>query len=127
MGLVKQIWAIGFAGLILFRSAVIPVVFIEYELRKDYIIQNFCINKDKPLLKCDGKCYLAKKLNETREKQAESAFVSFLFSMESNYVPPVFSFESLVRVFPEDEGLFSSQKSFFIQAIFFDFFRPPQS
>lgn len=117
----------GFAGLILFRSAVIPMVFIEYELRKDYIIQNFCINKDKPLLKCDGKCYLAKKLNETREKEAQSAFVSFLFSMESNYVPPVFLFECMERVLVEEAEPLYPQKLLFIQNMFFDFFRPPRT
>ncbi|MCD8539865.1 MAG: hypothetical protein LRY55_08935 [Leadbetterella sp.] len=127
MRLVKQIWAVGFAGLILFRSAVIPVVFLEYELRKEYIIQNFCINKDKILLKCDGKCYLAKKLNETREKEAKSALVSFLFSMESNYVPPVFRFENPVRAFREEVLPLCSRPSFFIRPVFFDFFRPPRA
>ncbi|QTE21261.1 hypothetical protein [Polaribacter cellanae] len=28
----------------------------------DYIIETYCVNKDKPALQCNGKCHLAKKI-----------------------------------------------------------------
>lgn len=37
-----------------------PVV--EYVMNYDYIVNVLCENKDKPELKCDGKCYLAQQL-----------------------------------------------------------------
>lgn len=105
---------------------IIPVVFVDYELRKDYIVQNFCINKDKPALECDGKCFLAKKLNEAREKEAESAFVSYLLTMESHYLPPVFRLQFIPEIFFEASRQLFAEKSLSLQSICFGFFHPPR-
>ncbi len=35
---------------------------LYYELNIDYIVETYCINKDKPKLQCNGKCYLSKQL-----------------------------------------------------------------
>ena len=35
-----------------------------YELNKNYIAQNLCENRDKPQMKCCGKCYLRKQLKK---------------------------------------------------------------
>jgi len=35
---------------------------LYYELNIDYIIETYCINKDKPALQCNGKCFLSKQL-----------------------------------------------------------------
>ncbi len=42
-----------------------------YIINKDYIAKVLCINKDKPALKCQGKCHLKKQLakTETAENQ----------------------------------------------------------
>jgi hypothetical protein len=37
---------------------------LDYQLNKDYIAQNLCVNKAKPKLHCNGKCQLSKKLAE---------------------------------------------------------------
>ena len=52
------------------RILVVPVVYLDFELNKDYIIQNLCENRFKPELKCDGKCYLAKQLHKVAEDKA---------------------------------------------------------
>lgn len=47
---------------------VMPV--LEYLYNQDYIAEVLCINKDKPMLNCDGKCYLAQMIKEQqKEKQ----------------------------------------------------------
>lgn len=47
---------------------VMPV--LEYLYNQDFIAEVLCINKDKPMLNCDGKCYLAKMIKEQQnEKQ----------------------------------------------------------
>ena len=38
-----------------------------YQINKDYISQNLCENRDKPQMKCCGKCYLKKKLAKVDE------------------------------------------------------------
>ena len=44
-----------------------PVYYIGcisyYELNIDYIINTYCVNTDKPELKCNGKCHLKTQLN----------------------------------------------------------------
>lgn len=43
-----------------------------YFLNKDFIIENFCVNKSKPELACDGKCYLSKQIAAQTEQTADS-------------------------------------------------------
>ena len=33
-----------------------------FECNIDYIIETFCVNKEKPQLQCNGKCHLAKQI-----------------------------------------------------------------
>lgn len=44
-------------------------VIAYYHANKDYIARVLCQNRDKPQLHCDGKCYLAKKLKATQDRQ----------------------------------------------------------
>ena len=46
---------------------VMPV--FEYIVEQDYIAEFLCINKDKPELHCNGKCYLMRKLAEHNEQK----------------------------------------------------------
>lgn len=43
-----------------------------YFINKDFIVENFCVNKAKPEMDCEGKCYLVKQLAEQTGKSAES-------------------------------------------------------
>jgi len=50
-----------------------PFIFqTEYFLNKHYIVTVLCVNKDKPKMRCNGKCYFAKRLQE-QEKQERQA------------------------------------------------------
>lgn len=42
---------------------------VEYAIRYDYISQVLCINKDKPALKCNGKCHLMKELAKAADTE----------------------------------------------------------
>ncbi|NHM04539.1 hypothetical protein [Flavobacterium celericrescens] len=46
---------------------VIPV--LEYIVNYDYISKELCINKDKPALKCNGKCHLMKQLAKVSDDE----------------------------------------------------------
>lgn len=37
---------------------------IEYFVNYDYIVDELCENRDKPILTCNGKCYLEKQVKE---------------------------------------------------------------
>ncbi|WP_131474399.1 hypothetical protein [Neotamlana nanhaiensis] len=55
-----------------------------YQVNIDYIIENYCVNKDKVEMACNGKCHLAKQLqkNDTKdEKNNGVKLFSELFSV----------------------------------------------
>ncbi|SHK82700.1 hypothetical protein SAMN04488028_109112 [Reichenbachiella agariperforans] len=49
----------------------VPLIYMDFGMRQDYIAEVLCINRDKPMLNCDGKCYLAKKLQAAQEQQEQ--------------------------------------------------------
>ncbi|ALL07280.1 hypothetical protein AQ505_18385 [Pedobacter sp. PACM 27299] len=44
-------------------------VFAGFEMNQRYIAAELCVNKDKPQLQCNGKCYLMKKLKQAQDKE----------------------------------------------------------
>ncbi len=47
-------------------------IFVSFKINQDYISKNLCENRAKPILKCNGKCQLMKKLklaDKDEEKQ----------------------------------------------------------
>jgi hypothetical protein len=46
-----------------------------YNLNIEYIIKELCENKNKPELKCNGKCFLKKKMSEADKTEKESKVV----------------------------------------------------
>jgi hypothetical protein len=59
--------------------------FLSYSLNKAYIIKEYCINKSKPDLHCDGKCYL--KQQEVKEAQQEKKAASSPLNGEQHVSP----------------------------------------
>lgn len=73
-------------------------VLAGFEFNKGYIVQELCVNRDKPQLHCNGKCYLIKKLKQAQDKeeqetrqfqkiQLQEAIVSLPFLFTSFTVP----------------------------------------
>lgn len=38
-------------------------------LRQDFVVANLCVNRDRPELHCDGKCFLTKQLREQQQRK----------------------------------------------------------
>ena len=57
-----------FAFMIIFKP-VFPV--LEYVVDYKYISEVLCINKDKPMMHCNGKCYLMKSLADTAKQETD--------------------------------------------------------
>ena len=60
-------------------------------LNRSFIAKNLCVNREKPMMHCNGKCYLSKKLKE-QEKQDQQVPVSKneQFSIQPFFVPAPF-------------------------------------
>lgn len=44
-------------------------MYLGFEANQNYIAKELCINRDKPEMHCNGKCYLMKKLKQAQEKE----------------------------------------------------------
>lgn len=52
-------------------------IYLDFILNQDYIAENLCENQDKPELKCNGKCFLAKELAKEEKKEKKESKVKF--------------------------------------------------
>ena len=64
-------------ALLLFLAMQVPLMnqwgaVAYYRINRDYIAENLCVNRDKPMLDCNGQCYLAKQLKAAEEKEQKS-------------------------------------------------------
>ncbi|WP_339715193.1 hypothetical protein [uncultured Kriegella sp.] len=67
-------------ALIMLLKPVWPLA--EYMLNYDYIVENLCENRAQPMLNCNGKCYLAKKLAEESGEEEQNPFNSEISKFE---------------------------------------------
>ncbi|WP_262732699.1 hypothetical protein [Gaetbulibacter sp. NE] len=77
---------------------------LYYELNIDYIIETYCINKDKPELQCNGKCHLATQIQKAsndsgKGKSHQMVFEAFypLFFEAFNEIEFTNKFETTVK------------------------------
>jgi hypothetical protein len=77
----KQIALLFLSLALLVKSFIVPFICLDYEIRKEFIIKNYCVNKNKPELHCDGKCFLAKKIQAQTDKEEQSALQNFIYKL----------------------------------------------
>lgn len=110
----KQHIALLLFALVSIKTLLVPVVYLDFELRKEYIIKNLCENRFKPQLHCDGKCYLAKRLQKVAENDArnetEKQTDGFKKIIEDTFEEIDFSFTRLLSM-TEPDRLYSTFQS----------------
>lgn len=47
------------------------IILINFKINQEYIARVLCENKDKPEMKCNGKCHLNKQLKADEQKQTQ--------------------------------------------------------
>jgi hypothetical protein len=124
----KSYIALLLLALVSVKTLLVPMVYLDFELRKDFIIQNLCENRFKPQLNCNGACYLAKKLhkiaedNATKETQKQSQFMKKIIE-EVFETTPLFSYELMVKNI-STKSTYSYQLAHY-QSFAFSIFHPP--
>ena len=103
--------------------------FIEYFVNYDYIVNELCENKDKPILSCNGKCYLEDQVNESNNLLEHQEQVPVLPKVDLNAYPLFvlfkLSYQKLHSFVNIENSLFHNPKETF-QEIIFSIFHPPQ-
>lgn len=108
-----------------------PLLYLDYELRKEFIINNFCVNKDRPELHCDGKCYLATRLAAVQEQEEQQTQRDFMFKLLENITDCHTYFVSFAS--PQATPVLLTHTRFAYSCPFLlneataDIFRPPQA
>ena len=69
----KALIHISLSLVILLNGLVFSVLQMDFTINRAYIIENFCVNKDKPMLHCDGQCFLAEKLKKAQDQKENQA------------------------------------------------------
>ena len=106
-------------------TLMVPLIYLDFNLRREYIAKVLCINKEEPITICGGHCYLIKQLGKAGEQQEKEAttnhkseilFFSLLLAR--------LDFSSLANELDQNpakwEALMASS------AFLADIFRPPQ-
>jgi hypothetical protein len=93
----QKILCFTFVAALLFQASVKTFVFAQWYENQAFIAKNLCENRDKPALKCHGKCKLMKALaaleqkDKTEENKPFSTVPHFLqetfFTDKINFLP----------------------------------------
>lgn len=69
------------------------IIYLNYEVNKESITLNFCENKNKPKLKCHGKCHLNKQLKEEDKQEKSSNTLKEITETQFFFQPLKFIFK----------------------------------
>ncbi len=81
-----------------------------YKLNINTIVEKYCVNKAKPKLKCNGKCYLKKKLAQASTKSDSSQKIILESFAESFF--PVYFQETEYQILSENHKFRDNPNSF---------------
>ncbi len=96
-----------------------------YYLNKEYITEFFCINKEKPELSCNGKCYLSSELKK-QEKEKSNLPIRVIENKDIQFVLEDFrslSNQKLIAYLNSSIFFYLCNHS---QGFFKDIFHPPE-
>ncbi len=72
----------------LFQNISKLIIVVNFQINREYISKNLCVNRDKPKSCCEGKCELKKQLDEDDKKQNLPANTFKDKSEKQNYYSP---------------------------------------
>ena len=104
-------------------SPCLPI--LEYALNKPFIVARLCENRNRPEMKCEGKCYLCKRIQKQSKNEAENPEQksSYRFLELAMGATPSFHFSRIVDSLPSWLPFLTNGLTAFPA----DVFHPPQA
>ena len=93
-----KIFLLVMVGILLSNSLIKGALFVNYLVNQAEITKQFCENKAKPKLNCNGKCHLAKQFAK-QDKQEKSTSETQKFKVESVEIAAQIN-EAITFVYP---------------------------
>ena len=98
---------------------------IEFAVNQEQIAQFLCTNRDRPDLRCNGKCYLMQMLQEQKDEKEESPIMMDLSEYPIGFVKIVeIALKTVSATIPEQSFGIVNHYSYLY---FFSEFHPPTS
>jgi len=73
----RIIFSILLFSIIIVRPAIEVSTVLYYQLNIDYIVEKYCVNKERPKLNCNGKCYLMSQIKTNKEPVSKTSGICF--------------------------------------------------
>ncbi len=81
----KQIQLFSLFLLLVINVFALSIISLDFKINQAYYIENFCVNKSKPELHCDGQCHLKKTLSKVESQDVEELSIpSFQLEFTQN-------------------------------------------
>lgn len=96
--------------------------YLEYYANYQYISEVLCVNKDKPLLNCNGKCYLSQQLKKAQENENKDKKIP---TPEQERIPMIVCYYDLPNLV--NHNLNTQKTSFYYQFSIKELFISPPS
>lgn len=102
-------------------------ILIDFKINQDFIAEVLCINREKPMTMCNGKCYLSEQLKKAEEQEEKQAPTNKKERLEVVYYYATSAFEFLVHTdcFVSKLNL-ACIDEFYTSSFIADIFRPPK-
>jgi len=65
---------------------------VGFDLNQKYIADHLCVNRNRPWLHCDGKCYFMKKIRQAEENEKKQGAKDILDQLEVTFFQHVHEF-----------------------------------
>lgn len=125
--MLKRLTAILLLATMISSNCSLFFVYAGFEINQKYIAENLCINRDKPWLHCNGKCYFMRKVKQAEENEKKQEAKDNLSRLEVSFFQEPFKIafiepvilETTQSTFPHYTFQYSSS---YIETIF----RPPK-
>lgn len=66
-------------------------VYVGFKLNQQYVAANLCINRFKPSLHCNGKCYFMQKIKQAEDNDKKQAAKNSSTKLEVSFIEQPFS------------------------------------
>lgn len=67
------------------QTVFLPALALQLEINRSVMAARYCINRDKPMMNCNGSCVLARRLNEAMQQAqptgAQTELITLSFSL----------------------------------------------
>lgn len=106
------------------QFAYAAVVIVWYYANRDYVAKELCINKERPQMACNGKCFLNKKLKETDSNQDNHALehIKKLIEITPYIISKIKELPKIPVIKSPNQGVLSNNYQF---TLYEDIFHPP--